>query len=107
MENNEIKQSMSCYGFEEQPTIYTLCEERRDWRRHIENHITLTKEEIMGETDTKDGISVREVSEQLTNAETNIINTNNSNKNEIINNSNNNKDSIIDAIKSWWSNRPS
>lgn len=105
MANNEMKQSMSFYGFEEQQAIYTLSEERRDWRRHIENHITLAKEEIMGETDTKDGVSVREVNEQLTKAETNIINADNDNTNRIITNSNNNKNSIIDAIKYWWNNR--
>lgn len=40
----------STYDYVEQDYVYTLCEERRDWRKHIEEHITEAKEEIMGDS---------------------------------------------------------
>lgn len=80
------------YDYEESNYVYTLCEERRDWRIHIEEHITEAKEEII-ENDNKNKDA--------------IIANDNANKNAIIANDNTNTKSIIDTIKTWWTNKPS
>lgn len=104
MEKNKNAFPLSDYGFSEQSYVYTLCEERRDWRKFIEKHITLAKEEIMGKDEEGHLVSVSkaesDIKEHVTNSE-NAIKQHTTEKTSLI-------ISAINDLKSWWSTfRPS
>lgn len=104
MEKNKNAFPLSDYGFSEQSYVYTLCEERRDWRKFIEKHITLAKEEIMGKDEEGHLVSVSKaesnIKEHVTNSE-NTIKQHTTEKTSLI-------ISAINDLKSWWSTfRPS
>ena len=115
MEKNKNSFPLSDYGFSEQSYVYTLCEERRDWRKFIEKHITLAKEEIMGKDEEGNLVSVskaeNDVKEHVTNSE-NSIKEHVTNSENSINAHTTEKTSLIlnaiNDLKSWWSTfRPS
>lgn len=94
----------SAYKFKDQPYVYTLCEERRDWRKYIEKHITLAKEEIMGRNDEDELVSVataqREIENHIEASEASTKENSNSNTSSIL--------SAIENLKTWWNSfRPS
>lgn len=104
MEKNKNAFPLSDYGFSEQSYVYTLCEERRDWRKFIEKHITLAKEEIMGKDEEGHLVSVSkaesDIKEHVTESE-NAIKQHTTEKTSLI-------ISAINDLKSWWSTfRPS
>lgn len=103
------------YGFKENNYLYSLEEERRDWREKIENQIEEAKDSI--------NTNVDEAEEKLSNDVTSAKNNINSNieaseneiksqlrsmnayivtaKSEIISNNNSNKDTILSTIRGW------
>lgn len=94
----------SRYDVSEQPYVYTLCEERRDWRKHIEKHITLAKEEIMGRDENDSLVSNAKAESDL---QAQIIQSENNVKTQVVKSENNIK-SAIEALKTWWNtHRPS
>lgn len=115
MKKNKNAFPLSDYGFSEQSYVYTLCEERRDWRKFIEKHITLAKEEIMGKDEEGHLVSVSkaesDIKEHVTNSENAIKEHVTESENTIKQHTTEKTSLIISAIndlKSWWSTfRPS
>lgn len=106
---------LSRYDVSEQPYVYSLCEERRDWRKHIEKHITLAKEEAMGKDENDSLVSNAKAEADLhaqiiqseNNVKAQIIKSENNVETQVVKSENNIK-SAIEALKTWWSNfRPS
>lgn len=104
------------YGFIESDYLYTLPEERRDWRIKIENEIEEAKESINTNVDeAEDKLSTDiteakvEINNNIESSKDEIINelhtTVNSYvvnaKNEVISNDNANKETILRTIKGW------
>lgn len=106
---------LSNYGFAEQNDFYSLCEETRDWRNFIKNHVTSSKEEIMGKDSNGNLVSVNtavnKITQKIDYTTETIINTIdttiNKSETKIINDNKTNTSLIINAIndlKTWWSN---
>lgn len=95
---------LSRYDLSERPYVYTLCEETRDWRKHIEKHITLAKEEAMGRDETNSLVSNAKAEADV---QAQVIKSENNIKSQIVNSESNIKNAI-EALKTWWnSHRPS
>nr|DAD66571.1 MAG TPA: hypothetical protein [Myoviridae sp. ctPuP5] len=111
-----IQEVYNDYGFIENDYLYTLPEERRDWRIKIENEIEEAKVEINTNVDeaeekvSNDVVEAKnEINTNVENSKEEVINelhtTVNSYvinaKNEIISNDNSNKENILTTIKGW------
>lgn len=89
----------SFYGwcFDDNRYLYTFPEERRDWRKHIEQVIEDAKTEINENVDEAETNLSNKVDESTNTIHTYIIEA----KDEIKNNDNTNTSSILSQIRTW------
>lgn len=71
------KHRKDLYEYEEQEYVYTLVEERRDWRKHIEDYmerlINNAKTEIMGEENKSISDSTKEIKHDIISNNGNLL----------------------------------